>query len=229
MNQLIFPYQKNVKKNFDSFFYDNEKNNQIIESIKKIFDNKDNQIYIWADKSFGKSHLLYSACNYFGNRNKKCAYLSLKEFKKFSPDILKGFDNYDLICIDDIDYIFGNKDWEYGFFTLINKVLDKSKKIIYTSSSSLALNNINLKDLHSRLSWGLIFMISAPNDITKENIMKKIIHEKEFNISPDVCGYLLKRKYRNLDSLLDVIDKIGKYSLSTNKKVSKKNLNTIIS
>ena len=108
MNQLIIPYQKNVKKKFDSFFCDNEKNDQIIDIIKDIFDNKNNQIYIWADKSFGKSHLLYAACNYFDEKNKKCVYLPLTDNKKFKPDILDGFENYDLVCIDDIDLILGN-------------------------------------------------------------------------------------------------------------------------
>ena len=228
MNQLILPYQKNIKKKFDSFFCDNEKNDQIVENIKNIFDNQNNQIYIWGDKSFGKSHLLYAACNYFGEKNKKCVYLPLSENKKFEPDILDGFDNYDLVCIDNIDLIFQKEDWEYSFFVLINKILDKSKKIIFTSSSSLALNNINLKDFHSRLSSSLIFMINSPNDTTKENILKRVILEKEYNINVDICEYLLKRKDRDIDSLLKIIDKIGNYSLSTNKKIGKNNLSLVI-
>ena len=228
MNQLILPYQKNIKKKFDSFFCDNEKNDQIVENIKNIFDSQNNQIYIWGDKSFGKSHLLYAACNYFSEKNKKCVYLPLSENKKFEPDILDGFDNYDLVCIDNIDLIFQKEDWEYSFFVLINKILDKSKKIIFTSSSSLALNNINLKDFHSRLSSSLIFMINSPNDTTKENILKRVILEKEYNINIDICEYLLKRKDRDIDSLLKIIDKIGNYSLSTNKKIGKNNLGLVI-
>ena len=228
MNQLILPYQKNVKKNFDSFFCDNKKNDQIIENIKDIFDYKNNQIYIWGDKSFGKSHLLYAACNYFSEKNKKCVYLPLNDHKKFQSDILDGFDDYDLICIDDINLICQKKDWEFSFFVLINKILDKSKKIIFTSSSSLALNNVDLKDFHSRLASSLVFMINSPNDITKANILKRIILEKEYNINLDICEYLLKRKYRDIDSLLKIIDKIGRYSLSTNKKISKNNLGLVI-
>ena len=228
MNQLILPYQKNVKKKFDSFFCDNEKNNQIIENIKNIFNYKNSQVYIWGDKSFGKSHLLYAACNYFSEKNKKCVYLPLNDNKNFKSDILDGVDDYDLVCIDDIDLIFRKEDWEYSFFVLINKILDKSKKIIFTSSSSLALNNIDLKDFHSRLSSSLIFMINSPNDITKENILKRVILEKEYNINLDICEYILKRKFRDIDSLLKIIDKIGEYSLSTNKKISKNNLGLVI-
>ena len=67
-------------------------------------------------------------------------------------------------------------------------------------------------------------MINSPNDTTKENILKRVILEKEYNINIDICEYLLKRKDRDIDSLLKIIDKIGNYSLSTNKKIGKNNL-----
>jgi len=60
--------------------FEQNKNSLIIENIQEIFKNKENQIYIYGKKSLGKTHLLYSACNYFDN--KKCVYLPLSE-KKF--------------------------------------------------------------------------------------------------------------------------------------------------
>ena len=71
-------------------------------------------------------------------------------------------------------------------------------------------------------------MINSPNDTTKENILKRVILEKEYNINIDICEYLLKRKDRDIDSLLKIIDKIGNYSLSTNKKIGKNNLSLVI-
>lgn len=227
MNQLILPYQQNIKQTFENYYSNNDSNTQISEDIKNIFSNKNNQIYIWGEKFTGKSHLLYSANNHFSSIEKKCIYLPMKDYKLFDPEIINNFCDYDLICIDDIDFIFGIKDWEYSFFKMINKALDNSKKIIYTSSSSLVENKINLKDLHSRLSWGLVYRINNPDDHIKEKILNKIIHEKEYNISLDVCRYLLNRKDRDLVSLIKIIHKVGYYSLSTNKKISIKSLSSI--
>jgi len=227
MNQLILPYQQNIKQTFENYYSDSDLNTQISEGIKNIFSNKNNQIYIWGGKFTGKSHLLYSANNHFSSIEKKCIYLPMKDYSLFDPDIINNFCDYDLICIDDIDCIFGIKDWEYSFFKMINKALDNSKKIIYTSSSSLVLNKINLKDLHSRLSWGLVYRINNPGDHLKEKILNKIIHEKEYNISLDVCRYLLNRKDRDLVSLIKIIHKVGYQSLSTKKKISIKSLSSI--
>ena len=47
MNQLILPYQKNIKQTFDKFYGENLENMQIVDHIKKIFTNSNNQIFIW--------------------------------------------------------------------------------------------------------------------------------------------------------------------------------------
>ena len=226
MNQLILPYQKNIKHTFKNYYSDSNK--IIVENVKNIFSDDNNQIYLWGDSKLGKSHILYAACNYFSDIKKNCVYLPLRDYKLFNADVLNGFENYDLICIDDIDIIYGKPDWEYSFFSLHNKILENSKKIIYTSSQSLAAEIITLKDLQSRLSLGLVFMINQPNDIIKENILSKIIIENEYNISFDVCSYLLKYNHRKLSGLLDMLHKIGSYSLSTNKKVYVKTLSSIV-
>ena len=229
MNQLILTYQKNVKQTFDNFYYNSSENKQVLNSIKNIFNDNNSQIFLWGENCLGKSHILYSACNHFGKFKKKCIYLPMKNYKKFSSDILQGIDKYDLVCIDDIDYIFGLDEWEKDFFFLVNKIISSPSKIIYTSSSNIAASKLNLKDLHSRISWGLILKIYNEDDSTKEKILKKIISDKEYNVSTSVCSYLLKRKERDLSSLIKTIHKLGLYSFSTNKKVNLKDVSSILS
>ena len=69
MNQLILPYQKNTKQTFSNFIRSNKLEDQIINNIKEIFFSSNNQLYLWSNTSCGKSHILYSACNYFGNES----------------------------------------------------------------------------------------------------------------------------------------------------------------
>ena len=89
-------------------------------------------------------------------------------------------------------------------------------------------NIVKLQDLQSRLSWALILDIAEPNEKAKINIMKKTILEHEYNIVPESCDYLMKNRNRSIKSLLNDIHKVGFYSLSTNKKVTLKNLRAIL-
>ncbi len=157
MNQLILKYQKNVKQTFNNYYSENPENELILDSVKKIFENQNNQIFIWGNECSGKSHILYSACNYFDEVKIRCVYLPMKNFIKFNKDILVGVDEYDLICIDDIDLIFGIEEWEKSFFFLINKIIDNSKKIIYTSSMNNTSKNINLQRFAIQIKMGIKF------------------------------------------------------------------------
>ncbi len=82
--------------------------------------------------------------------------------------------------------------------------------------------------MQSRLKWGLNLKINNENDLIKEKILKKIIHEEEYNISPNVSSFLLNRKDRDLCSLIKKIHKLGHHSFSTNKKVNLKDVNNIL-
>ena len=82
--------------------------------------------------------------------------------------------------------------------------------------------------MQSRLSWGLVFKINNADDFIKEKILKKIIIEKEYNISLKICSYLLKREERSMLPLIDIIHKVGHHSFATNKKVNIKDLRAIL-
>ena len=58
MNQLIFAISKNIKHTFDNFYTNNIKNIQIIESIKNIYNHKNNHMYIWEANRLG-NHICY--------------------------------------------------------------------------------------------------------------------------------------------------------------------------
>mgnify|MGYP003312998112 CR=1 FL=1 len=63
-------------------------------------------------------------------------------------DSLEGLD---LICLDDIDLIASNKDWEVGIFNLINDCLSSNSRLIFSSSKNPSSINFELDDLRSRI------------------------------------------------------------------------------
>ena len=81
-----------------------------------------------------------------------------------------GLENIDLVCLDDIQLIAGNKEWQQAVFDLYNRMIEQNKCLIITGDQSVAKLNISLPDLVSRLSWGLTEQLKPLTD--KEKVFR---------------------------------------------------------
>ena len=73
----------------------------------------------------------------------------MNEVKNYGSDFIDSLEELDLICIDDIDLIAGNKSWETAIFNLINNCLISKCRIIFSSQFNQSTISFNLADLFS--------------------------------------------------------------------------------
>ena len=78
--------------------------------------------YLWGEHGTGKSHLLYASCKQFPSS----VYIPLLDLQ-LKPDILTAVVNFRLICIDDIDAIACQSDWESHLLILLENTEKKWK------------------------------------------------------------------------------------------------------
>jgi DnaA family protein len=145
--QLTFPWSKQNKFTFDDFFFDLPN-----EEVKLALKNNDD-IFLYGAKDSGKSFLLQSTCNYYASDYKSSVYIPISEAIKHETSFIDSLEGLDLICLDDIDLIASNKDWEVGIFNLINDCLSSNCRLIFSSSENPSsikfvsqLRSINLGD-----------------------------------------------------------------------------------
>ena len=113
--QLIFQWNKANKSRFDDFYFDS-----LNEKVKDSLINS-GDIYLYGLNKTGKTYLLQSLCNYYSNEGKTSLFIPLKDVKKLGSEIMDSLEDLDLICLDDIDLIAGDRRWEIAIFNLINK------------------------------------------------------------------------------------------------------------
>ena len=51
--------------------------------------------------------------------------------------MLDGLENIDLVCLDDIQLIAGNKEWQQAVFDLYNRMVEQNKCLIITGDQSV--------------------------------------------------------------------------------------------
>jgi DnaA family protein len=108
--------------------------------------------YLWGAKGVGKTHVLQASCHLA-----RSMYLSLQERDILPLNIFDGFENLDLLCLDDIEAAMGDSAWEETLFHCYNRARDHQVKIIVASSMPAKLLACQLPDLQSRLLSGVSF------------------------------------------------------------------------
>ena len=219
LSQIPFEFGNFQKIDFASFIQG--KNKELLSLLNTVTKKEQNEcLYIWGPHGTGKTHLLQAACKQASEINYQVAYIPLKHHKEFDPEILNGLGQLDLICIDDVEFISDNLEWQQRLTLVYNEIRDNSNSIIFSSTFSPRSISIELDDLRSRLSWGQVFKIKPPDDQLKIQILKKKATERSFELSNNVAEFLIHRSDRDLNSLIIILDKIDRLSLAKKRKVT---------
>ena len=214
--QLTFPWSAKPKLIFRDF-YTNKENLNLVNDLK---DKEAGDIIIQANSNLGKSHLLQSVCNYYNEIGKSSFYLPIKTALEYEPSVLDSIHEIDLICIDDIDFLAKNDNWERAIFNLINQCQQSTSRIIFSLSGSIDRAGFNLPDLISRLNKLLKYNVANLENEDIEGAISLIIEHNSINIGDKEINYILNHAKRDIAYLKQILFKLDEYSLSTKKKIT---------
>ena len=177
-------------------------------------------IYVWGLEGAGKSHLLQACCQAISSSH-SAIYLPLKTLKEWGPDVLEGIEEQSWISLDDVDVIAGDAAWEKALFHLYNRVRDNGHTTLLMSGLSAPANlSIQLPDLLSRLSWGLVMQLHELNDEDKIKTLTRHAKTRGFDLPPSVAQFLLNRCARNMHDLDKLLNHLDHASLVEQRKVT---------
>jgi DnaA family protein len=208
-----------IKAELNDFIASNR--DEIISAISQTSSSSQHEfLYIWSAERAGKTHLLSAICQLAEDLPQAAIYLPMKQANEFSPEICEGLEIADIICIDDIDEIAGNAAWEQALFNLYNRLRDNNRKLVITSHSSPSSIQVKLPDLKSRLAWGISQSIATLDDTDKKNILQIRARNAGMQLPNETADYLLKNHSRDLNSLIETLDKLEKASLVEKRKLT---------
>ena len=128
---------------------------------------------------------------------------------------------FDVIVLDRLDLAPTDSNWELGIFNLYNKLNEADKsKIIFLSDKPLNSIEFNLKDLQSRISSISAMSFAELNDEEKRILMELIFNKRGISIDKSVLSYALERSSRNLENIINLVQKIDEYSLSKKRNIT---------
>ena len=217
--QIPFDFGNQQRSDFDSFLPG--ENQALIDQLKLIADNSiKHGLYLWGQKATGKTHLLQAICRKASEQGLQVAYIPLTQHQEISIEMLHDLGDMDLVCIDDLESIQGLREWQQGLTWLYNELRDNGHSIIFSANQSPKNISLELEDLRSRLSWDQVVQIKQADEDIKTQILKQEAQNRSFELSDEVIDYLMRRVNRDLESLIDILDKIDHASLVEKKKIT---------
>lgn len=201
--------------------YYSASNESVVQCLQQQWQQEgDSFIYLAGATGVGKSHLLQASCHFAEGLGYSSVYLPLAELLELGPDILMGLENINLVVIDDLQSISASRDWQLGLFHLFNRIKDIGGRLLVAAKSQPKELNIELADLQSRLSWGVVFALNPLSDDDKCFALQLRAQKRGLSLTDDVARFLIAREQRDMASLLASLDRLDHASLASKRRLT---------
>lgn len=176
-------------------------------------------VYLYGPPGTGKSHLLQASCH--DGEGAEALYLPLAELGHYNAqEVLQGVDRLGRVCIDDVHAVLGEDEWELGLFNLINGARQNGCRLVIAGNAAPRALEVNLADLRSRLTGGIVYQLEEAGDEDKAAILQFRATRRGIALSDSVASYIVSRAPRGMEQLLAVLDRLDKESLVEQRPVS---------
>lgn len=226
-NDLVENLQQATKLNpnytFDTLVRGNS--NQLAYAIgmhvtQKLGHKNHNPLFIYGGVGLGKTHLMQAIGNeqYKKNPKAKIRYLHANDYiqdvvkasmRQGFDELKKYYNSLDLLLMDDIQFIAGDKTkTQEEFFYTFNTLIDKGKQVIMTCDTyPKNINNLNER-LISRFASGLTVEIQPPELEMRVAILKRKAEQNRINLDDEVAFFIAQNIKANVRELEGALNKV---------------------
>ena len=178
---------------------------QVAESCSKQY----NPLFLYSGVGLGKTHLLNAVGHHILQNNPKASvlYLSSERFVKDlvhairerMMDKFKSFyRNFDVLLIDDIQFLAGKERSQEEFFHTYNYLLQKNTQLVMTCNRYPSeINNLDER-LKSRFVAGIAQSIDRPDIETRINIVLSKAELCNLPMPRDVAEFVAQNIHTNV-------------------------------
>lgn len=218
--QLPLAIQLRDDFDFKSFSFA-QLNNELEKSLKHwMVGEGEPFIYIWSPETVGKTHLLQAITQDLSEKKRQVCYIPMRDFINYPVEALDGLEEFDFICVDDIQILAGEEKWQQAIFHFFNRLMSYNSRLIITGDRPPSELSISLADLKTRLASGLIYPLKDLNDDEKKSVFKHRAQLRGFVLPDEGTDYIFNRIPRNMSELISFLDRLDKSSLVAKRKLT---------
>ena len=219
--QLIFPFQINQKASFDSFFCSPDNQNLMTRLADIVSSQDTSELIIYGEEGSGKSFLMQAICNELSSAEKQFAFIPMKKAFNMGVEIFQNLGSLDAVCIDDLQLILANQDWETALFNLINECQQSNCSLMLSLGGTQPLDeSVILPDLLSRIKRMEFIALHAVQDEFFNQAIDFVAQQLDIKIEEAELEFLLKHQTRIFSLLVENIITLDNQAASLKRKIT---------
>ena len=219
--QLIFPFHIDQKASFESFFCSSDNLNLLTRLADIALSKNAHELIIHGEEGSGKSFLMQAICNELSSSRKQFAFIPMNKALNMGVEIFQNLASSDAVCIDDLQLILANENWETALFNLINECQQSNCSLILSFGGTQPLEeNTQLPDLLSRIKRMEFITLHAVQDESLNQAINFVAEQLDINIDTAELEFLLKHQTRRFSLLVENIITLDKQAASLKRKIT---------
>ena len=167
----------------------------------------------------GKTHLLQAVCVQ-ASETKQAAYFPMREFASLGVGVLEEILPFDCLCLDDVDAVTGNREWERALFAVLIDMQERGARLVMSAEVPPALVQWALPDLGSRCAASAVFQLRLLDEEEQQEALKLRARVRGVELPDETARWLLRRFPRDMRTLYDLLDTLDEASLVAQRRLT---------
>ncbi len=159
-------------------------------------------------------------CSLAQQAGRQPTYLPLKAVAGRVRAALESLEGRDLVTLDGLDAIVGNREDEVALFDFHNRARTTAITLMYTAQHAPDQLGLVLPDLRSRLQQCVRVVLQPLDDEGRAAVLRERAVRRGLSIDEASIEWLLTRTGRELGSLVSLLDWLDRESMAAQRRIT---------
>lgn len=180
----------------------------------------DRMVFLHGPQDSGKTHLLKAAWRGATERGKRAGYLPLDEALMLDPQLIEGWGELDLVCLDALERIARYRAWERALFRLAEELRERGAGLLAAARRPPDQLGLALPDLASRLGWGPVYALAPLDDAGLASLAVHLAQARGLDLPGPVAAFLVRRIERGPAGIARAVERLDEAALAAQRRLT---------
>lgn len=196
------------------------RNVQAVDHLRQVADAQlAGTTWLCGPQGAGKTHLLQAVCAQ-ANTRMSAAYVPLRELGKLGVGVLDGLRQLECLCLDDLDEVAGQLEWERELFGLWGEIEESGGRLVTAAQAPPALLRWALPDMGSRFSASAVFQLRVLDEAEQQGALQLRARLRGFELPEETSRWLQRRYPRDMKRLYELLDTLDEAALVAQRRLT---------